>query len=131
MLLVNHCVKLSPIHGLGLFTRDTIAAGSVVWRFDPLFDVVIPASLLQLFLDDDIEIVRNHAEYIRHLDEFRLGNDGDMFMNHSDTPTLIDYGDEMLARVDISIGSELTCDYNAVKVLAFRPDLSNLPLAAA
>lgn len=80
---------------------------------------------------EDAETVRNHAEFIEHLGVFRLGNDGDIFMNHSDTPTLIDLGDTMLAARDLPAGTELTCDYSQVCVLGFSEHRSGLARCAA
>lgn len=119
MLHVDHYVSHSTIHGLGLFTREPIKAGSLVWRFDPMFDVEIPASLVKQFPEEDAMIVFNHAEYLKHLGVFRLGNDGDIFMNHSECPSLLDLGDEMIAKHDLKAGTELTCDYTEVCVLGF------------
>lgn len=122
MLLVNHYVSQSSIHGLGVFTHDPIKAGAVVWKFDPFFDVEIPTSLLNDLAEEDVQTILHHAEYIEHLDLFRLGNDGDMFMNHSGTPSLIDCGDEMRAAHYLHAGSELTCNYSNVCVLGFLQD---------
>lgn len=131
MLLVTHYVGRSPIHGMGVFTREVIKAQSVVWRFDPMFDVEISAALVAQFPEEEVQTLLHHAEYIEHLGVFRLGNDGDMFMNHSDTPSLIDCGDEMRAAHDLPAGSELTCDYSDVCVLGFLKERSQLAQLAA
>lgn len=132
MLLVDHYVDRSKIHGLGVFACKPIEAGSLVWRFDPMFDVEIPVSLLDRLPTEDVKIILSHAEYFENLGVFRLGNDGDMFMNHSKVPSLLDFGDEMRAARDLDAGAELTCDYSDVCVLAFLEDRSDIlrPLAA-
>lgn len=127
MLLISHYVSRSRIHGMGVFTREPIQAGATVWRFDPVFDVEIPAAFLDCLPEDAVETILHHAEYIERLDVFRLGNDGDMFMNHSDSPSLLDFGDEMQAARHLPAGTELTCDYNNVCVLGFlgeRPEIA-------
>lgn len=127
MLLVDHYVSQSNIHGLGVFTRESISAGAKVWKFDPMFDVEIPASLVNRFPEEERRTVLRHAEFIEHLNVFRLGNDGDMFMNHSDEPSLVDRGEEMIAARDLPAGTELTCDYSNVCVLDFvaeQPDFA-------
>lgn len=131
MFLVKHYVTRSQIHGLGVFTRVPIRAGETVWRHDPMFDVDIPAAMLAKFPEDLAQTVLHHAEYIPHLGIFRLGNDGDMFMNHSPTPSLIDRGEEMIAARDLAPGSELTCDYAQVRVLGFENGLPRLQEVAA
>ena len=119
MLLVDHYVGQSAIHGLGVFTKKPISAGSKVWKFDPMFDVEIPASLVDRFPEEEKRTVFRHAEFIKHLNVFRLGNDGDIFMNHSAMPSLVDQGEEMVAARDLPAGAELTCDYSNVCVLDF------------
>lgn len=119
MLLVPHYVAQSEIHGLGVFSSVKIEEGEMVWKYDPQFDVEIPYELVKCFLDVDQETVFNHAEFVESRNSFILGNDADIFMNHSDTPSLIDAGNAMFAARPIKPGDELTCDYNVVRVLAF------------
>lgn len=119
MLIVPHFVARSAIHGLGVFAAKKIDKGEVVWRFDPDFDVEIPYDLVEHFLDADRETVLNHAEYIPSKNAFILGNDADIFMNHSEAPSLVDAGATMYAARNIQEGEELTCDYQVVTVLGF------------
>lgn len=131
MLLVKHYVTHSKIHGLGVFTQVPLRAGDTVWRYDPMFDVDIPVATLARLPEDLALTVLHHAEYLPHLGIFRLGNDGDMFMNHSETPSLIDRGEDMIAARDLAAGTELTCDYAQVCVLGFESSRPQLVVAAA
>ena len=119
MFLVEHFVGKSRIHGLGVFISKPIKRRSLIWKFDPDFDIEISCHLVSSLSKHDMQFILNHAEYISETDSFRLGNDGDIFMNHSDTPSLSDYGDFMLAARDLRAGDELTCDYRTVRVLGF------------
>ncbi|MEI4235162.1 SET domain-containing protein-lysine N-methyltransferase [Roseovarius sp. D22-M7] len=119
MLVVDHCVRPSTIHGLGVFIMEAVAAGTVVWRYDPTFDIEISANTVAGFPKDVAEVVYHHAEYLPEHEIFRLGNDADIFMNHSSGPSLIDLGDEMIASQDLVVGDELTCDYRKVCVVGF------------
>ena len=121
MLLVKHFVSVSPIHNLGLFTEGPIRKGQEVWRFEPDYDVEIPAAMLADLEADCREMVRDCAEYFADRDVYRLGNDGDIFMNHSDQPSLLDLGDRMIAAWDVAAGEELTCDYRTVHVAGYHP----------
>jgi hypothetical protein len=96
-----------------------------------MFDIEIPVSLIGQFSEDIVQMIRHHAEYVESLGVFRLGCDGDIFMNHSASPTLIDYGDEMRAARDLNADTELTCDYSDVCVLGFFEELPNLSQCAA
>jgi hypothetical protein len=42
MLLIKARVRPSTIHGLGLFAEQFIPSGTIIWRFQPGFDVAIP-----------------------------------------------------------------------------------------
>ena len=39
MLRINTYISESVIHGIGLFAAEPVSAGTVIWRFDPPFDV--------------------------------------------------------------------------------------------
>jgi len=84
-----------------------------------MFDIEISVSTVASFPRDLAEVVYHHAEYLPDHQIFRLGNDADIFMNHSNGPTLIDLGDEMVAAQDLKVGDELTCDYHKVYVFGF------------
>lgn len=120
MLLVNHCAKRSQIHGLGAFLLEPVAAGTVVWRYDPMFDTEMSAPFVASLPPELAEVVYHHAEYLPEREVFRLGNDADIFMNHSRGPSLLDRGDEMIAVRDLQVGDELTCDYGEVHVVGFK-----------
>lgn len=81
----------------------------------------IPAEMLARFDKSFRDIVLECAEYFAGREVYRLGNDADIFMNHSDQPNLLDLGDTMVAARDIAAGEELTCDYRKVHVAAYRP----------
>ncbi len=121
MLLVKHFVSRSPIHNLGLFAGESIKRGRTVWRFEPDYDVEIPAEMLADLELHMREVVIDCAEFFVDRGIYRLGNDGDIFMNHSDRPSLLDLGDIMIAGRDIAAGEELTCDYRTVHVAGYRP----------
>lgn len=119
MILIPHFVASSPIHGLGCFSSVSIKKGERVWEFHPIIDRIIPQADLLSLPDHVVQLVQKHAEFIPDAAVFRLAADGAFFMNHSDDPNLEDFGDWMVARRDISIGDEITCDYRVVKVWSF------------
>jgi uncharacterized protein len=122
VLTVDHVVQPSPIHGLGVFTREAARKGQVLWRFNPLIDREIAfADLLNLPLHAITQVLR-HSEFVESRNTFILASDGDYYMNHADDPTLIDDGNVMYAAQNLEVGAELTCDYRIVRVLGFHPD---------
>jgi uncharacterized protein len=122
LLLIEHYVAPSSIHGLGVFAANFVPKGTKVWVFHPAIDRLIPVSELTGLPEHVLERIEIHAEYLPHLNAFRLGADGDLFMNHCDDPNLVDRGDEMFASRDIQAGEELHYNYRQTVIIAFDPD---------
>lgn len=113
MMLVNVRLGPSAIEGFGVFTREPIFRGQVVWRFTPGFDVLIR----------EAEVARAPAHVRAFFDRYafalatwpgHLALDGDdgRFMNHADDPCLdLTVPGIGTARRAIAAGEELTCDY--------------------
>jgi SET domain-containing protein len=120
MMLVHCYLGKSEIEGLGVFTGEHIAAGSVVWRFDPRFDILVShADLAAAPMATRALFERYGYSVATHPDHLALDGDDGRFMNHSDTPNL-DFSVPGLATAvrEIEAGEELTCDYDW---LADRP----------
>lgn len=121
MLLVHARAGSSGIHGYGLFARQFIPTGTVVWRFIPGFDIEIPESSLWSLSPAAREQVLHYAEYFPGQGKFVLSSDDDRFTNHSDEPNTVPVNDTMVAVRDIQEGEEITCDYRQVLMAGFRP----------
>jgi uncharacterized protein len=122
LLVIEHYVAPSTVHGLGVFTKHFIPKGSLVWRFHRVIDREITRADLEGLPEHVVESIKTHAEYLPSRDVFRLGGDGDYYMNHSDEPNVLDRGVSAFAARDICAGEELLCDYRTVRVAAFDPD---------
>ena len=113
MMLVPCYLAASDIEGLGVFSRDTIRRGQLIWRFDPRIDRIIPRDS---FSDADTRLsdFLSRYTYIPPYDTNVCILDGDegRYMNHSEMPNTdfssIDAG---YAVTDIPAGVELTCAY--------------------
>jgi SET domain-containing protein len=121
MLLVKTEVRPSPIHGLGLFAAEYIAAGTVIARRDDRFAIY--------FTDEQVKTLPPHAaEYMqtyawREPDgRWCASLDHSKFINHSFAPNTVltvsdDGWHETRAAYDIGFGAELCEDYRT-----FDPD---------
>lgn len=125
MLTVDHVVRPSAIHGLGVFTSEYIKKGQIVWRFNPIVDHEISIEDLAALPESAVGRICRHAEFVESRMTFILCSDGDYYMNHADDPSLIDDGTVMIAARDLHPGCELTCDYRVVRVLDFHPENMN------
>lgn len=120
MLRVRTRIGPSAIAGTGLFAAEPIAAGQLIWRFDPGFDVVIEAGaegppLLGEFL-------HTYGFHVAAEGRWYVALDGTRFINHARDPNAYDDGPfAVRARRAIAAGEEITCDYRET-CDAFRAD---------
>lgn len=117
MMTVDTELKPSPIHGLGVFLREPVVRGQLIWRFDPRMD--------RVYTDDEIEALPDHVQrYLRIYSTFHAGTglyvlcgDNGRYFNHADAPTTvssaISFGEDHAA-ADLAAGTELTSDYRTI-----------------
>ena len=118
MLLVPTELRKSPIHGIGLFARERIAKGTVVWKFVEGFDAEFIAEQLAQLPKVAQDYLHFYAYISSATGNYILPSDNGRFFNHSDTPNVIrsnipdgrDGAD--IAAQDIEAGEELLYNYN-------------------
>jgi SET domain-containing protein len=114
MLLIRTRIKPSPIHGNGVFACEAAAPGTMVWRFEPLFDRIISDQELQSAPVAFREYIDMYAYRSTDLDgRLILSCDHAKFLNHSDDPNTRELPFGSIASRQINIGDEITCDYGA------------------
>ncbi len=113
MLLVSTYVGKSDIEGVGVFAAMRIPRGTLIWRLNPDFDRVIPASSYEDMPDVMKELLDRYAypspDQPGHL-VYEVDNG--RFMNHAEDPNadFSAFGGGYATR-DICAGEEITCDY--------------------
>jgi len=118
MLTIKTALKASRLHGIGLFAAERIPANTVIWRFDPAFDLHFPKAAYA----SAPAVQKHHIDYYGFLSkatrEHIYSLDDSRFMNHADAPsTIVTYGagsgePTMVARRDIAPGDEITVNYH-------------------
>lgn len=101
--------SLIPGAGIGLFCAGAIAAGDLLWIFDPGLDIEIGTMPADPVVAD---FLKTYAYMPRNGEQrWILCGDNARFFNHSPTPNVI--GDEWISHAagDLAAGSELTIDY--------------------
>ena len=125
MLRVPTYLAPSPIHGLGLFTAGPIAAGTVIWEFDPAVDWRLTRRDLRRFPEPWRSQMRRYC-YEEAEGMYVYCGDNGRFMNHSDDPSCVDpEGPWTLAARDLLPGSELTSDYRTFDLESARTGLAH------
>lgn len=94
-----------------MFADEFIPAGTIFWKLAPGLDL--------LFTKEEFaklpQIAQGTIRHYGYLDigtgNWILGFDNDRFMNHSEQPNITDKDNQVIAKVDINPGEEITCDY--------------------
>ena len=131
VLCVQAGIGESSLHGRGLFAHEDIPAGSVIWRYDPVFDLTVSEDMIRtLPLPSQTQMIR-YCYHCKDTGFYIISSDDSRFMKHSDTPnTCEDFGEgahgTTIALRDIEAGEEITtnyCDYDmdAYKKLNRQP----------
>ena len=112
MIHPNVSVGPSTIHGLGLFAREPIPAGAVVWSIGPADRAYTPDELEALDPAQRDALLR-WLFWCAARQCYVLCGDMALFTNHGTEPNLRCNGDGtlLLAARDIDAGEELTEDY--------------------
>ena len=126
MLMVKTKISQSATHGIGLFADQFIPKGTVTWRFMPGLDAVVPEDILLSLSEAARALFLNYCYVDKYTKHFILCFDDERFINHSDTPNIVQSqveseieGVELAAR-DIEKGEELFCDYYSFDFDAHR-----------
>ena len=117
MLLFEHFIAASTIHGLGVFTSESIAAGRTIWKFNPLVDNCISIDDLGTLPAHIQHWVKERAHLSEKYGGMIIGCDGDLFMNHSENPNMTADDGDCYAIRDIAANEEVTCDYRLCTVM--------------
>ncbi len=110
----------SKIHGIGVFTRDPVRAGTTVWSFTPGFDVLLKPGITPTLSEVHKAYVATYGwPSITIPGGTVLACDNGRFFNHSDTPNcrsgVAHLANEVstTAVSNIAAGEELTDDYRS------------------
>jgi uncharacterized protein len=122
MLLIDHYVAKSTIHGLGVFSAEYVPKGQKLWEFHPTIDQIVPEAEFEELPCHVRLMIKSKFEYLSDQKAFLITLDGDQFMNHSDHPNSISRDFALFAARDVHPGDEMTCDYRHVLVLSFDPE---------
>lgn len=121
MILVKTRLDKSAIHGIGIFAVASIPKGTLIWVFNPEFDLVLAPDQVELLPEAAREQFLNYAYLSKKTGRYVLCTDDARFFNHDASPNVTckipDNADSDEALVcfaarDISVGEELTCNYS-------------------
>lgn len=117
MNLVKTYIEKSNIEGLGLFAKEFIRKGDLIWKLHTVFDIKIPIEQFEGYKDFlSISQIEDFKKYAFIKDNFLIYCcDNAKFANHSNYPNTISTIDSQYAKYDIQIGEEITVDYGEIE----------------
>ena len=117
MMMVRTELRLSAIHGIGVFLTEPVKAGQLIWRFDSRIDRVFSDAELEELPELAQDFLRTYSTLHADLRLWVLCGDNGRHFNHSDRPNTrslgIAFGDDVAA-FDLPAGTELTSDYRTI-----------------
>lgn len=113
MLLIPTYAAASAIQGVGLFAAEAVAAGQLIWRFDPLFDRIVPEADFALMPATARAFIERYGYITPQIPGgWVVPLDNTRFINHSSDPNTDNTRPETYACRAIAAGEEITCDYS-------------------
>ena len=110
MFLITTYITTSHINGVGLYTKNKTSPGTVVAKWMPEVDRTFDNDVFDKLPKTVQQYIRKHGTKSED-GQWKLGMDGDQYINHSDQPNLTRRNDKLIALNTIDADTELTCDY--------------------
>ena len=116
MLKIKTYIDKSKIHGLGLFSKEFVPAGTIVWEYNPIFTLKLTKAQIKNLSTEEAEHLEEGEYYwIDSEGNYMLPVDNDRFINHSSNPNITGGGNMIsIAARDILADEELTADYKTI-----------------
>jgi SET domain-containing protein len=112
MLMVKTKIAPSNISGIGLFADEFIPKGTMVWKFQNDFDLILSKEEVEKLSVPTQKQFYNYAYLDKKYNKYMLCSDDARFFNHSDNFNCDERIDDITtATRDIEIGEELTVNY--------------------
>jgi SET domain-containing protein len=111
MLLIETYIAESPGKGLGVFSKNPIKKGDVIWEFVEGFDIRVHESGYSLL--NDVQKAYVDRYFWKEEDYYYSSCDYSNFQNHSYTPNSIPLGDKMVASRNIEENEEILVNYQS------------------
>ncbi len=118
MLLVKASAKPSSINGIGLFADEDISKGTIIWKYNPVFDIAFSIDDVNAMDKIGQELINRYAYLSTIQNKYIYSIDDSRFTNHSSTNPNEDVlflpGDietSAVANRDILKGEEILVNY--------------------
>jgi SET domain-containing protein len=123
MLMIKASAKPSGVEGLGLFADEKIPKGTVMWKYDPRFDISFTEDEVARMNPMQQALVHTYSYRSARLNAYIYSIDDTRFTNHSSVnaneEVVLFPGDvetSGVAKRDIEAGEEILIDYRTFDI---------------
>lgn len=110
--MVKTKIGPSKISGIGLFANQFIPNGTIVWKYQEGFDLLLSKEDTEKLSDPSKEQFYNYAYLDKKHNKYMLCSDDGRFFNHANNFNCDERVDDVTtATRDIEMGEELTVNY--------------------
>ncbi len=117
MMCVPTVLRMSRIHGIGVFLLQPVKKGNLVWRLDSRFDRVFPETEVNEMPGIAREYIETYGCFYESLGFWVVAGDNARHFNHSENPSTLPSGaghSEAIAAFDLDTDMELTSNYHLI-----------------
>ncbi len=112
MLMVKTKIAPSKIAGIGLFADQFIPKGTIVWKYQSGFDLLLSEEDVEKLSDPAKQQFYNYSYLDKKHGKYMLCSDDARFFNHSDNFNCDERENDITTAIrDIEKGEELTVNY--------------------
>lgn len=111
MFTIEVYIKESEGKGLGIFSKNFIPKGTIIWQFVEGFDIRVHVKNLDKLNDIQKKFIDKY--FWREKDYYYSSCDHSIFQNHNfNSNSIPDKNGDMVAKCDINIDEEIVVNYN-------------------
>ncbi len=115
MILIKYFLDKSDVHGIGLFARENIKKGTIIYVPNDLLDIKLSKEEFKKLSVFDQKIIKHYG--FLNSGVWHLAFDDIRFLNHSFNSNVTEVGGKLIAKYDIAVGEELLQDYREFEEL--------------
>lgn len=112
MFAVKIYLKNTTDKGIGVFAKEKIKKGQLIWEFVEGLDIKIHEDTLKKIKLKDCQLDFIKTYFWKEGEYYYSSCDHSVFQNHSTKPNSIPDGENMVANRDIEPDEEITVDYS-------------------
>ncbi|MBL7059058.1 SET domain-containing protein [Candidatus Pacearchaeota archaeon] len=115
MFKIKYYLDKSKIHGLGIFAKEDIKKGKIIYVHNDKLDLILTQKEFNELNKKEKKLVLHYGYFNKKLNKWRLDHDDIRFCNHSKNSNITLFQGKIISKKNISKGEELLQNYSEFK----------------